>query len=211
MNPNMKQQLQAAPIQNPPRPTPILAQPIPNPNNRPTQPVQNLEVETFPMYVVIPAPFSGIELRSQRVVNKTNPTVVIQEEEVDNHTNQEEGQIYIQIVQRQEQINNPLNEERNTLLQQENPFPDSLTKEIPNRINPPYPERLLIKKSEEPLGYNLENELRNICVKITLLQAIKDIPISAKIVRDICIKKLGRKRKEPPVIQVVGKLSEFIT
>ena len=68
-----------------------------------------------------------------------------------------------------------------------------------------------MKKSKEPLGHNLEAELRNICVKIPLLQAIKDIPIYDKIVRDICIKKLGRKRKEPPVIQVVGKLSEFIT
>jgi hypothetical protein len=69
--------MQATPIQNPPQPTPILAQPIPNPNNRPTQPVQNLEVQTFPTYVITPAPFNGIELRSGRVLNKTNPTMVI--------------------------------------------------------------------------------------------------------------------------------------
>jgi hypothetical protein len=48
-------------------------------------------------------------------------------------------------------------------------------------------------------------------VKIPLLQAIKDIPIYAKIVRDLCIKKPGRKRKEPSIIQVIGQLSEFIT
>jgi hypothetical protein len=43
------------------------------------------------------------------------------------------------------------------------------------------------------------------------LQAIKDIPIYAKIIRDICLKKPGRKKKEPPLVQVVGQLSEFIS
>jgi hypothetical protein len=59
---------------------------------------------------------------------------------------------------------------------------------------------LLVKKYEVPLGHNLETKLRNICVKIPLLQAIKDIPIYANIVRDLYIKKTGRKRKEPPII-----------
>ena len=78
---------------------------------------------------------------------------------------------------------------------------------MPQKTNPPpYPERLLVKKFEVPLGNNLEIELRNIYVKIPLIQAIKDIPIYAHIVRDVCIKNLGRKRKEPPVIQVVGQL-----
>ena len=70
---------------------------------------------------------------------------------------------------------------------------------------------MLIKKTEEPLEHNLETELWNICVKIPLLQGIKDIPIYAKIVRDLCIKNLGRKRKGSPVIRVVGQLSKFIT
>jgi hypothetical protein len=61
------------------------------------------------------------------------------------------------------------------------------------------------------LGHDLEDELRNICVNISLLQAIKDIPIYDKIVRDLCIENLGRKRKEPPIIQVVGQLSEIIS
>jgi hypothetical protein len=80
MNPNMQQQVQDAPIPNPPWPTPIPTQPIPNPNNRPTQSIQNLEVHTFPTYVINPTSFNGIELRSGRVLNKPNPTVVIQEE-----------------------------------------------------------------------------------------------------------------------------------
>jgi hypothetical protein len=202
MNPNLQQQMQVAPIPNPPRPTPIPAQPIPNPNNRPTQPVQNIEVQTFPTYVITPASFNGIQLRSGRVLNKPNPTVVIQEEEqVDN-----------QAVEEEEQMDNQSDEERDTPVQQEIPPHIPHPSEIPQKTNPPpYPERLLVKKSEVPLGHNLETELRNICVNIPLLQAIKDIPIYANIVRDICIKNPGRKRKEPPVIQVVGQLSEFIS
>jgi hypothetical protein len=43
------------------------------------------------------------------------------------------------------------------------------------------------------------------------LQDIKDIPIYAKIIRDLCLKKLGRKKKEPPLVQVVEQLSKFIS
>jgi hypothetical protein len=109
--PKSQQQMQVAPIPNPPRPTPIPAQPIPNPNNRPTQPVQNIEVQTFPTYVITPASFNGIQLRSGRVLNKPNPTVVIQEEEqVDN-----------QVVEEEEQMDNQSDEERDTPVQQEIP------------------------------------------------------------------------------------------
>jgi hypothetical protein len=191
LNPNQQQQMQVAPNPNPPRPTPIPAQPIPNPNNRPTQPVQNLEVQTFPTYVITPTSLNEIQLRSGKVLNKPNSTVVIQEEE---------------------QIDNQPNEEEDILVQEEIPPHTPQPSEIPQETNPPpYPERLLVKKPEVPLGHDLEDELRNICVNIPLLQAIKDIPIYAKIIRDLCIKNPGRKRKEPPVIQVVGQLSKFIS
>jgi len=64
MNPNLQQQMQDAPIPNPPRPTLIPAQPIPNPNNRLTQPIQNIEVQTFPTYVITPTSFNEIQLIS---------------------------------------------------------------------------------------------------------------------------------------------------
>jgi hypothetical protein len=63
-----------------------------------------------------------------------------------------------------------------------------------------------VKKPEVPIGHDLEAEIRNICVNIPLLQCIKYIPIYAKIIRDICLKTPGRKRKETPVIKVVGQL-----
>jgi hypothetical protein len=68
-----------------------------------------------------------------------------------------------------------------------------------------------LKKPNPPLHRDIEDELRNVCIKIPLLQVIKDINIYAKIIRDLCIKKLGRKKREPPLVQVVGQLSEFIS
>ena len=43
-----------------------------------------------------------------------------------------------------------------------------------------------------------------------MLQAIQDIPIYAKAIRDICVKKLGRKPKDPPTVYVMGRLSELL-
>ena len=54
-------------------------------------------------------------------------------------------------------------------------------------------------------------ELRNVCIKILLLQAIKDIPIYAKTMREICTKKLGRQKREPYTIQVGGKLASLMS
>jgi hypothetical protein len=55
------------------------------------------------------------------------------------------------------------------------------------------------------------NELKNISIKIPLLQAIKDIPIYAKTIKELCNKKTGRKKQDPQTIQVVGKLASLMT
>lgn len=54
-------------------------------------------------------------------------------------------------------------------------------------------------------------ELQNLHVQIPLLQALKEVPIYAKTIRDLCIKKPGRKPKDPTTIHVMGKLFEFMT
>ena len=58
--------------------------------------------------------------------------------------------------------------------------------------------------------FNLLGELKNIYVKIPLLQALHDVPIYARTVRDLCTRKLGRKPKDPPTVHVIRKLSELI-
>ena len=61
------------------------------------------------------------------------------------------------------------------------------------------------------LEFDILDEMKNTYVKIPLLQAIKDIPIYAKTIKELCIKKSGRKNKDPPTIQVVGKLTNLMS
>ena len=62
----------------------------------------------------------------------------------------------------------------------------------------------------EPHAFNLLEELQNLYVKIPLLQALRDVPIYARTMRDICIKKPGRKAKDPLTVHVMGDLSSLM-
>lgn len=53
-------------------------------------------------------------------------------------------------------------------------------------------------------------ELKNVCIKIPLLQAIKEIPIFAKTIKDSCIRKPGRKKKEIQKVQLIRKIVEIM-
>eukprot|EP00253_Pinus_taeda_P035700 PITA_35700 len=75
---------------------------------------------------------------------------------------------------------------------------------------PPFPERLTLSKTFEPPTFNLLGELQNLYVKIPLLQALRDVPIYARTVRDICVRKPGRKAKEPLTFHVMGELTALM-
>ena len=62
---------------------------------------------------------------------------------------------------------------------------------------------------EQP-QFNLLGEFKNLYVKILLLQALYDVPIYAKTVQDLCVRKPGRKPRDPPTIHVLGKISQLI-
>ena len=76
-----------------------------------------------------------------------------------------------------------------------------------NEKTPPYPERLAISKIEPQPEFDLIGELKKNCVKILLLQAIRDIPIYTKAIRDVCVKRPERKPKDPPTVYVMRILS----
>jgi hypothetical protein len=59
-------------------------------------------------------------------------------------------------------------------------------------------------------SFNLLGELQNLHVDIPLLQAIRDVSIYAKTVRDLCIRKPGQKPKDPLTVHVVGDFSELM-
>ena len=58
--------------------------------------------------------------------------------------------------------------------------------------------------------FNLLGELKNIYVKIPLLQALQDVPIYARTVRDLCTRKPGRKPRDAPTVHIIGKLTALI-
>jgi hypothetical protein len=58
--------------------------------------------------------------------------------------------------------------------------------------------------------FDFLGELKNLCVKIPLIQAIKDVPIIEKYVREPCLKKPRRKRKDPQTIHVIGQLVDLM-
>jgi hypothetical protein len=81
---------------------------------------------------------------------------------------------------------------------------------LPQPQAPPYPERLNVKKAYTYEENELLGELKNLCVKIPLLQAIKYVPIYNKFIKEECIKRLGRKKKDTPTINVIGKLVDLM-
>jgi hypothetical protein len=66
---------------------------------------------------------------------------------------------------------------------------------------------------EKPVVYpnfDIVGELKNLYVKIPLLQALQDIPIYAKTIKELCGKNPRRKTKNPSTVHVVGTLSDLI-
>ena len=64
---------------------------------------------------------------------------------------------------------------------------------------PPFPQRLaqpLVLVENRAVG-ELLNQLKQITVKIPLLDVLKEIPAYTKAIKKACIKQPSRKRKEP--------------
>ena len=59
-------------------------------------------------------------------------------------------------------------------------------------------------------NYDFLDELKNVCIKIPLLQAIKEIPILAKTIKELSTKKPRRKTKEKKIIHLVGKIVDIM-
>ena len=114
---------------NPPRSTLLPAQPIPNPNTKPTQAIKSIELQTLPSYLISTVPVHEIQLRSERVLNDTpNSSVIIQE------------------PNKEEDSNEPMND---SILKNVNISKVSVPTRPPReliqeQIIPPFPPRLVI-------------------------------------------------------------------
>lgn len=78
------------------------------------------------------------------------------------------------------------------------------------KVNPPFPERLAQPLQPAPEENELLGELKNLCVKIPLLQEIKDVPIYNKLIKDKFFKHPGRIKRDAPTINVIGQLSDLM-
>jgi hypothetical protein len=61
------------------------------------------------------------------------------------------------------------------------------------------------------LKFDVLDELKNVYVKIPLLQAIKDIPIYTKEIKELCSKKINKIRKGPRTIHAIGNLAGLMS
>ena len=106
-------------------------------------------------------------------------------------------------------------------IQLEEPLPVEQTPQRENTVkqksheqtitsSPPFPERLITPHPIKYLDFSLLGELKNICVKIPVLQAIQDIPIYAKTIKELCTKKSTRKIKVTQTVHVVETLSDLL-
>ena len=86
------QQLQLPPLQNSRRPTQLPMQPVANPNNNKfVQPMYNIEVRSLPTYFITLVPLLGVQLRSGRNLQPEPLTVIIEEHEEEQQSNEDLG------------------------------------------------------------------------------------------------------------------------
>ena len=90
------------------------------------------------------------------------------------------------------------------------PIPPRRFPQEEKKQSPPYPDRLIIDKLVPQSEFDLLGELGNACVKIPLFQDIKDISIYSKVVKELSLKKPGRKLKDPLTFHVIGYLGELM-
>ena len=109
-----------------------------------------------PTYVIHSAPIQEIQLRSRKTLNKTPPAVIIQEESREEISEKE--------IQEEEEVQVSL---ENTQVLGTRSSQSSAQPQL--NKTPPYPERLLIEKPVVRSQFDLENELKNVCIRIPLI------------------------------------------
>ena len=64
--------------------------------------------------------------------------------------------------------------------------------------------------NDNQVALDLLDQLKKMTVKIPLLDAIKQVPIYSKAIKEACVKTLGRKKKDPKTIHVLGHLFDLM-
>eukprot|EP00253_Pinus_taeda_P032641 PITA_32641 len=160
-----------------------------------------VEGQQFPTYMIVP--LNDVQLRSGRVLEK--PSIDAQKQSISEEDSLEANKGSEACLQ------NP-----NTKKEKEKEStPTSPIVEQPaSSSTPPFPERLQINKGVEKQilfpDYDFLDELKNVCIKIPLLQAIREIPILEKTIKELSLKRPGRKPRDTGRIHLVGKIADIM-
>ena len=82
----------------------------------------------------------------------------------------------------------------------------------PTTKKPPFLGRL----TEQALSIETQatldflEQLKKMTIKISLLDAIKEVPVYTKAIKEACSKNLGRKKKDPKTTHVLGQLFDLM-
>lgn len=76
--------------------------------------------------------------------------------------------------------------------------------------NPPFLETLSTTVQPTPEETKLLGELKHLFVKIPLLQAIKDVPIYNRLIKEKCFRHPRRHKIDAPTINIIGQPSDLM-
>eukprot|EP00253_Pinus_taeda_P025274 PITA_25274 len=108
---------------------------------------------------------------------------------------------------------NPKNRQSQQVLPDSQPPPTEVEEdkeESEPKAIPPFPGRLFGTTQPTPEETELLGELKQLCVKIPLLQAIKYVLIYNKLIKEKFFRHPGRCKRDAPTINVIGQLSDLM-
>src|SRR5271168_711709 len=155
----------------------------------------------FPAYMIVP--LNDVQLRSGRVLYK--PSIDVQKQIISEEDSLEANK------GSEASLQNPsIQKGKEKELTPTTP----IVEQPASSSTPPFTERLQIDKGVEKQillpDYDFLDELKNVCIKIPLLQAIKEIPILAKTIKELSLKRPGRKPRDTRRIHLVGKIADIM-
>jgi len=174
---------------------------LPNPNNKNPQNAYMVEGQQFPTYMIVP--LNDVQLRSGRVLEK--PSIDAQKQSIFEEDSLEANK------GSEASLQNPSTQKEK---EKESTPTTPIVEQPASSSTPPFLERLQIDEGVEKQillpDYDFLDELKNVCIKIPLLQAIREIPILAKTIKELSFKRPGRKPRDTRRIHLVGKIVDIM-
>lgn len=155
------------------------AQPLPNPNNKSVQKIHSMTPLSSSRFQIKLDGVNDLQLISGKLLtseNQKQPMMIINEkgeEETPDHSGKHDT------IQ---------------------PIPVHFEPLSSSSNWSPYTERLVVENKGPIPKSSLASKLRNLYINIPLLQAIKEIPIYTKIIRELCLNNPGRRKLESKTI-----------